>query len=194
MSHVIVVGGGAAGMLASIMAARNGNKVTLFEKNEKLGKKLYITGKGRCNITNASDMDVLFDNVMSNKKFLYSCFYTFTNTDMIDLLESLGLKTKVERGNRVFPQSDKSNDVIQTLHKEMLRLGVAIHFNSTVKELVTKEGAFAGVRLQHDKKVIAGDSVIIATGGLSYPVTGSTGDGLNLQKIWDIRSNHVLHL
>lgn len=182
MSRILVVGGGAAGMLAAIFAARNGHEVTVFEKNEKLGKKLYITGKGRCNITNASDMETLFDNMMTNKKFLYSCFYTFTNQDLIDFFEEIGLRTKVERGNRVFPVSDKSSDVISSLQREMNRLGVTIQFKKTVKEVVVKDNQFHHLVIEGEKQPVKGDAVIIATGGLSYPVTGSTGDGYRFAK------------
>lgn len=175
MSHVLVVGGGAAGMLAAIVAARNGHTVTLFEKNEKCGKKLYITGKGRCNVTNASDLETIFDNMMTNKKFLYSSFYTFTNENLMDFFEELGLRLKVERGNRVFPVSDKSSDVINTLVREMNRLGVVIQYNSVVEEIVQKHGVIKGVIVK--KELHEGDAVIVATGGLSYPVTGSSGDG-----------------
>ncbi len=180
MSHVIVIGGGPAGMLASIIAARAGHHVSLYEKNEKCGKKLYITGKGRCNVTNASDMDIVFDNVVSNRKFLYSSFYTFTNQNLMDFFEELGLKLKIERGNRVFPQSDKSSDVIHALVAEMERLGVAIHYHSNVEGLLTTEDAVNGILL--NKKPVYADSVIVTTGGLSYPVTGSTGDGYEFAK------------
>ena len=132
MSRVIVIGGGPAGMLASIMAARAGHQVSVYEKNEKCGKKLYITGKGRCNVTNASDMEIVFENVVTNRKFLYSSFYTFTNEQLMDFFEELGLRLKVERGNRVFPVSDKSSDVIGALVSEMERLGVEIHYRSNV--------------------------------------------------------------
>lgn len=175
MSRVLVVGGGAAGMLSAIIAARNGHTVTLFEKNEKCGKKLYITGKGRCNVTNASDLETIFDNMMSNKKFLYSSFYTFTNENLMDFFEELGLRLKVERGNRVFPVSDKSSDVINALVYEMNRLGIQINYHSPVDELIVKDNVVTGVKVK--KKVIEGDAVIVATGGLSYPVTGSNGDG-----------------
>ena len=127
MSKVLIVGGGAAGMFASIFAARNGNEVHVFEKNEKLGKKLFITGKGRCNITNAGDMENLFENVVSNRKFLYSSFYSYTNEDVISFFETLGVPTKIERGNRVFPLSDHSSDVIGALSGEMKRAGVKVH-------------------------------------------------------------------
>ena len=175
MSHVLVIGGGAAGMMSAIAAARNGHTVTLFEKNEKCGKKIYITGKGRCNVTNASDLEVIFDNMMSNKKFLYSSFYTFTNTDLMDFFEEIGLPLKVERGNRVFPVSDKSSDVIAALVREMNRLGVEVRYHSTVEDIVVKDGKAVGVKI--NKKVVYGDAVVICTGGLSYAVTGSTGDG-----------------
>ncbi|WP_167956687.1 BaiN/RdsA family NAD(P)/FAD-dependent oxidoreductase [Anaerosporobacter faecicola] len=182
MSKVIIIGGGAAGMLAGIYAARNGHRVTILEKNEKLGKKLYITGKGRCNITNACDMETLFEHVMTNSKFLYSSFYSYNNFDVIDLFESLGLKTKIERGNRVFPQSDKSSDVIGALQKELQQLGVSIHFGSEVEDLLVEDGVCKGVRLKGEKKILSAEAVIVATGGLSYPTTGSTGDGYKFAK------------
>lgn len=177
MSKVIVVGGGAAGMMAAIFAARNGNDVSIYEKNEKLGKKLFITGKGRCNITNAADMDILFDSVMSNRKFLYSAFYSFTNQDVIEFFEQLGCKTKVERGNRVFPVSDKSSDVIGAMKRELNRLGVAIQLNCQVERIVVENGKAEGIYIKGKKEKICCDKLIIATGGLSYPTTGSTGDG-----------------
>lgn len=177
MSKIIIVGGGPAGMLASIYAARNGHKVVVYEKNERLGKKLFITGKGRCNITNAADMETLFDNVVTNKKFLYSAFYNFTNTDMIELLEGLGLRTKVERGDRVFPLSDKSNDVIKTLQNEMERLGVSIKMNSEVTDIIVEDGVYKGIKLRGEKNPISSSCVIVTTGGFSYQMTGSTGDG-----------------
>jgi hypothetical protein len=173
---VIVIGGGAAGMMAAIGAARNGHKVQLFEKNDKLGKKLYITGKGRCNITNACDVDTFLQNVVSNPKFLYSAIYTLSNDATIDFFNALGLKTKIERGNRVFPQSDKSSDVIQVLYEEMKRLKVQIHFKQEVEEVIVKNKVFYGIKLK-DKSVVKGNAVVITTGGLSYPITGSTGDG-----------------
>lgn len=176
---IAVIGGGAAGMMAAIIAARNGKKVELFEKNEKLGKKLYITGKGRCNITNAADMDVLFANVMTNRKFLYSAFYSFDNQQVISFFEELGVNTKIERGERVFPTSDKSSDVILGLQKELKRLGVKIHYQTEVTNIVTGNGQIDGivVRTEEKEKEIKVSSVIVATGGLSYPSTGSTGDG-----------------
>lgn len=181
-SKVIVIGGGPAGMLAAIYAARNGNEVILLEKNDRLGKKLYITGKGRCNITNAGDMEDLFANVMSNPKFLYGPFYTYNNFDVIDFFEELGLKTKIERGNRVFPQSDKSSDVIAALLKELKKQNIEIRYQSEVTDIVIKDNTFAGVTLKQEEKVLYGDKLIIATGGLSYPSTGSTGDGYRFAK------------
>lgn len=176
MSKVLIVGGGAAGMFASIFAARNGNEVHVYEKNEKLGKKLYITGKGRCNITNACDMDTLFASMITNEKFLYSSFYGYTNQDVMDFFEDAGLALKVERGNRVFPQSDRSSDVIRTLEQEMKKEGVHIHLYSGVKDVVENEGVFSHL-VMNDGSIVYGDACIVATGGLSYQTTGSTGDG-----------------
>ena len=176
MNKVIIVGGGAAGMLASIIAAKNGCAVTLFEKNEKLGKKVYITGKGRCNVTNNCDPEELLQAVMSNPKFLYSAFYSFTSQDMMQLLEDAGVSLKTERGNRVFPVSDHSSDIIHGLEQLMKQYGVQIHLRSEVKNLLTENGIVTGIQLT-DNKVYTADAVIVATGGLSYPTTGSTGDG-----------------
>ena len=181
MSKVLIVGGGAAGMFASIFAARNGNEVHVYEKNEKLGKKLFITGKGRCNITNLCDMETLFSSMVTNEKFLYSSFYGYTNQDVVDFFEEIGLSVKVERGNRVFPESDHSSDVIKSLEKEMKRQGVHVHLYSTVKEIIADENRFKAIRLA-DGDVLDGDICLIATGGLSYPTTGSTGDGYNFAK------------
>ena len=182
MSKVVVIGGGAAGMMAAIMAAKQHHDVILLEKNEKLGKKIYITGKGRCNITNSSDIEVIFQNVVTNRKFLYSSLYSFTNEDTIRFFEENGLKTKVERGNRVFPVSDHSSDVILTLDYCMRKLGVDIRLNNEVKEiLVDSNRTFKGVKLSNGSKLTA-DACIIATGGLSYPTTGSTGDGYRFAK------------
>ena len=180
MSKVLIIGGGAAGMMAAVFAAKNGNKVELFEKNKKLGKKLFITGKGRCNITNAAELEDFFPAVTSNPKFLYSAFYSFTNEQVISFFEGLGVRTKVERGGRVFPVSDHSSDVIQALKKEMERLEVKINLNAEVKELRIEKRPSGetgtGILLASGKK-ISGDAVIVATGGISYPSTGSTGDG-----------------
>lgn len=176
MNKILVVGGGAAGMMAAVTAARNGKKVRLIEKNEKLGKKLFITGKGRCNITNAADIEDLFSAVVSNPKFLYSSFYSMTNDQVIDFFEELGVKTKVERGGRVFPESDHSSDVIRALEQEMKRLGIEIRLRAEAEEILAEDGRVTGVRLSSGKELHA-DAVIIATGGISYPSTGSTGDG-----------------
>ena len=176
MNKVIIVGGGAAGMLCSIIAARNGCEVFLYEKNEKLGKKLYITGKGRCNVTNNCEVEDLLRAVMTNSKFLYSAFYTFNSQDMMALLEEAGVPLKTERGNRVFPQSDRSSDIIRGLERLMKKYGVHVRFRSEVREILTKDGAATGISLA-DGEVQNADAVVVATGGLSYPTTGSTGDG-----------------
>lgn len=180
---VIVIGGGAAGMLAAYAAGKQGAKVTLFEKNEKLGKKLYITGKGRCNITNACEIEDLLNQVVSNYQFLYSSIYGFTNEDIISLLEENGCKTKIERGNRVFPVSDHSQDVISALEKAMKKVGVKIKLNTEIASLLykneeqgKKKYQCIGVSLK-DKTTRMAEHVIVTTGGLSYASTGSTGDG-----------------
>lgn len=176
MSHVIVVGGGAAGMFATIAAAKNGHQVTLYEKNEKLGKKIFITGKGRCNITNAADMEELFDAVVTNSKFLYSSFYGYTNQNVIDFFEDAGVPVKIERGNRVFPTSDHSSDVIRALEREMKKAGVKVCLNTEVKSVEAENGKFNRVVLK-DTTTRTADACVVATGGLSYRSTGSTGDG-----------------
>lgn len=182
MSKVIVIGGGAAGMAAAIGAAQSGHSVALYEKNEKLGKKIYITGKGRCNVTNGCDTEELFGNMVSNGKFLYSAIYGFTNFDMMELLEESGCHLKTERGQRVFPVSDKASDVIFALERKMRSLGVAIHLNEPVRELVLEDGQCRGIVLEKSGKKVSADAVIAATGGLSYPTTGSTGDGYKYAK------------
>ncbi|NLJ95705.1 MAG: NAD(P)/FAD-dependent oxidoreductase [Clostridiales bacterium] len=182
MAKIFVIGGGASGMMAAIVAARKGHKVTIFEKNEKLGKKLYITGKGRCNLTNACDRDTFFNNVISNPKFLYRSFQELSTEDTLEFFEDLGLKTKVERGNRVFPLSDKSSDVIAVLRDELNRLGVEISYRSEVIDIICENKIFKGIKLNNSKEVFFGDAIIIATGGLSYPLTGSTGDGFKFAK------------
>ncbi len=182
MSKIIIIGGGAAGMMAALAASGNGNKVCLYEKNEKTGKKLYITGKGRCNVTNASDLEQVFKSIISNPKFMYSAFYTMTNDMTMDMFQSeLGIALKVERGNRVFPESDKSSDIIAGLLRAMKKRNVEIHLNTEVKELITENNIIRGVRL-HDGATDNGDSVIVATGGFSYQATGSTGDGYRWAK------------
>lgn len=180
MIDVIVVGGGAAGMMAAIFAAGNGKNVTLIEKNEKLGKKLFITGKGRCNFTNACDIEDLFQNVVSNPKFLYSAFYSFSNQMVMDFFEEIGLPYKIERGNRVFPVSDHSSDVIKVLEKEMKKRKVKVLLNTRVQSLIIENGVCKGVQLS--KEQLLCDSVIVATGGISYPRTGACKDGYDFGK------------
>lgn len=214
MSKIIVIGGGAAGMMAAYAAANaakenaaqgNGSpqgkaQVILYEKNEKLGKKVFITGKGRCNVTNACDVEDLFHNVISNEKFMYSSFYTFDNRMVMDFFEKAGCPLKTERGERVFPVSDHSSDVIAAMTRKLKEAGVQIHLNTTVEKLLWESteqnenaeqgdeqpekkkkekkecGKITGVLLKDGNKVFA-DTVIVATGGISYPLTGSTGDG-----------------
>lgn len=182
MAQVIVIGGGAAGMLAAYAAAKKGHQVTLLEKNEKLGKKIYITGKGRCNITNAADIETIMSQVVSNPRFLYSALYGFTNQDMIRLLNDAGLETKVERGMRVFPVSDKSSDVIKTLSDLLFKQGVKVYLNKKVESLILKEDPESGEKqclgvVTEDGRKRMADVTIVTTGGISYPSTGSTGDG-----------------
>lgn len=172
---VIVIGGGASGMVASYFFAKNGNEVTLIEKNEKLGKKLYITGKGRCNLTNDCSVEDFLNNVVSNPKFLLSSINNFTPEDTMNFFESLGLPLKTERGNRVFPLSDKSSDVIKVLEKALISLGVEIRFNENVLDLIVEDNTIKGVTTTMCDYFA--DKVVVATGGLSYPSTGSTGDG-----------------
>lgn len=185
MSRVIVIGGGAAGMMAAAAAADKGHQVTLLERNEKLGKKVFITGKGRCNLTNASDIEEIFEHVVTNRKFLYSALYGFDNRACMDFFEENGLRLKVERGNRVFPASDHSSDVIRILEKKLKGLSVEIRLHTRVESLVTEslltengcdKRRIKGVRDERGKYYEA-DAVILATGGVSYPSTGSTGDG-----------------
>lgn len=176
MGTILVIGGGAAGMAAAVFSARNGHEVHLYEQNEKLGKKIYITGKGRCNLTNSCDMEELLGAVVSNRKFLYSSFYGFTNEETMEFFEQIGLKIKTERGNRVFPVSDHSSDVIRVLKEEMEKQNVHVHLSEKVVWIGEKEGIFSGIRLE-DGTEVKGDACIIATGGKSYPSTGSTGDG-----------------
>ncbi|MGI6128947.1 MAG: NAD(P)/FAD-dependent oxidoreductase [bacterium] len=178
---LIVVGGGPAGMLGAATAGSRGLKVVLLEKNEKLGKKLYITGKGRCNITNYGDTDDFRNNIVTNGKFLYSALAAFDNHQLIALLESLGVKTKVERGNRVFPLSDKSSDVIKALQQHLLANNVQIRLNTTVKQVLTDNNHVCGVLLS-DNTRLHSHKVLLATGGISYAQTGSTGDGYRMAK------------
>ena len=176
MSKAVIVGGGAAGMAAAVFLAERGHTVHLFEKNEKLGKKIYITGKGRCNFTNACPTEELFDNIIHGRKFLYSAFYGYNNFDVIDFFENLGVRTKTERGNRVFPLSDHASDITLALEKRMKALNVTIHLKTEVTEVLASDGQISGIRLK-DGSLIQADAVLVATGGLSYPSTGSTGDG-----------------
>lgn len=180
MKRILVIGGGAAGMMAAIAAADSGAAVSLIEKNEKLGKKLFITGKGRCNVTNAGELETLFANCVSNEKFLYSAFYGFDNRAVMALLEEAGCPLKIERGDRVFPVSDHSSDVIAALTRMLKKREVEVLLQTQVKELLVKDSGQAaavdGVLLTDGRRLNA-DSVIVATGGLSYPSTGSTGDG-----------------
>lgn len=178
MSKVLIIGGGAAGMMGGVFAARNHHEVHILEKNEKLGKKVFITGKGRCNVANACDTEELFPAVMSNPKFLYSGFYSFGPQDVMNFFEEAGVPLKVERGNRVFPQSDHSSDIIRALERELKKAGAKVHLHTTVKEIVKKPEAekVTGVILE-DGTFMEGDAVIVATGGFSYQSTGSTGDG-----------------
>ena len=190
---VIVIGGGPAGMMSAISSAENGNKVIIIEKNKTLGKKLLITGKGRCNITSSIEMEDFIKNIPGNGKFLYSSFQNFTNTDIIKLLNAQGLQTKVERGNRVFPVTDKSEDVLKCFIKRIKELNIKIMLNSKVSKIITKnnildnknpkttsqKASVIGIQLDNGQKLIA-DKVILATGGKSYPITGSTGDGYKL--------------
>lgn len=169
-----MVGGGASGILAAIAAAGQGARVCLLEKNEKLGKKLYITGKGRCNVTNACGKDEFLEQVCRNVKFMYSSFSAFHNYDLMDLLETAGCELEIQRGNRVFPKTERSGDVIRALSDELTRLGVIVKLNTEVKRLKMDGDVCIGLS---DPEMEA-DAVIVATGGLSYPGTGSTGDGM----------------
>ena len=175
MKKIIVVGGGPAGMMAAIRAAESGAQVTLFEKMDRVGHKLGITGKGRCNLTNAAEIAEVIKNIPGNGKFLFSALKSFSTTDTVNFFESLGVKTKIERGNRVFPESDDAREVIDALTKKMALVGVEVKINSPVTEILAENKKIRGVRV--GKKFFEADAVILATGGASYPATGSTGDG-----------------
>ena len=190
LKKIIVIGGGAAGMACAVFAARLGAQVILFEKNEKLGKKLFITGKGRCNFTNVCPTDELLENVVTNSRFLYSSFSSFSSQDVVSLFEELGVRTKVERGRRAFPASDHSSDIIRALEREMQRLKVGVRLNSEVKELIIEDGTVKGVQLSDNGRYFA-DAVVTATGGLSYPSTGSTGDGYKFAKAAGARVTEI---
>ena len=194
MKRVVVIGGGAAGLMAAVIAGREGAKVTLLEKMNYVGKKMGITGKGRCNITNACDMSDFIKNTPGNGKFLYGAYERFTNEDLLQLLHDAGLETKVERGGRVFPASDSALDVRNTFMKLMKHYGVDVHLEEPVKKLLADDGVVTGVVT--DKETYHADAVVIATGGKSYPATGSTGDGYMLaaqvgHTITDIRPSLV---
>lgn len=182
MKNTLIIGGGPAGLMAAISSAKNGDKVTIIEKMNSCGKKLLITGKGRCNITNNTQMDKFMENTPTNPKFLYGVFNNFTNKDIIELLKNEGVKTKVERGERVFPVSDRAQDVLEALLHILRKQNVQILTNTTAKRIITDdEKNVLGVELD-DGKEIKTDKIILATGGKSYPVTGSTGDGYKLAK------------
>ena len=176
---ICIIGGGPAGIISAGIAGSKGNDVTLIEKNDRIGKKLFITGKGRCNITNSNPIEDFFDNIISNKNFLYSSFYTFNNDDIIKLLDKYGLKVKVERGNRVFPNSDKSSDVINAFGKFLSDNNVKVMLNTNVKSVNVINGKF---HINIKREEIISDKLLIATGGKSYPTTGSTGDGYRFAK------------
>lgn len=186
MAKILIIGGGAAGMAAAVFLGEKNHEVHLFEKNEKLGKKLFITGKGRCNITNTCDDETFFKSVVTNSKFLYSAFYGYSNQDVVSFFESLGLAVKEERGGRIFPVSDHSSDVIRVLEKRMKEFDVKIHLKSEAEAVLTEEDEagehkIKGIRLKNGAEIF-GDKVIIATGGFSYQATGSTGDGYTFAK------------
>lgn len=192
MSKVIVVGGGAAGMMAAIVSARKGHEVVIAEKNEKLGKKLFITGKGRCNLTNACETQEIFSHIVTNHKFLYSAIYGFDNWMTYSFFEDLGVRLKIERGNRVFPESDHSSDVIKALEQELKRQRVTVLLHTEVTEILVQDGQVTGVRMKKEKAdslVMQADAVILTTGGCSYTSTGSTGDGYRFAK----QLGHTVH-
>lgn len=178
---VCVIGGGASGMMCATMIARKGHQVTLFEKNEKLGKKIYITGKGRCNVTNVAVGDEFLKNVVNGRKFVMGAVTRFNSTDTKNFFEDLGVELKIERGGRVFPESDKSSDIIKAMEKAMRWAGVDIKLNSKVEKILVQDDAITGVCVNGQN--LNFDSVIIATGGVSYPATGSTGDGYEFAKL-----------
>jgi hypothetical protein len=178
---VVVIGGGPAGMMAGISSAKLGNSVTLIEKNNILGKKMLITGKGRCNITSSIDMSDFIKNIPGNGRFLYSSFQAFTNQDIIELLKKNGLEVKEERGNRIFPVTDKAQSVVDSLIKEIKKYNIDVKLNKRVSEISVKDGEVTGVKLDSGESIHA-SKVILATGGKSYPLTGSNGDGYEIAK------------
>lgn len=173
---VCIIGGGAGGMMSGLMIAKKGHQVILLEKNDKLGKKIYITGKGRCNVTNAVTGNEFLANVVRNPKFIMSSEVRFNSQDTMNLFEELGVPLKIERGNRVFPQSDKASDITKALEKGLKKYNVQIKLNSEVSEILTKDNVACGVKLKSGEEILS-DAVVVATGGISYPLTGSTGDG-----------------
>lgn len=173
---VCIIGGGAGGMMSGLMIAKKGHQVILLEKNDKLGKKIYITGKGRCNVTNAVTGNEFLANVVRNPKFIMSSEVRFNSQDTMNLFEELGVPLKIERGNRVFPKSDKASDITKALEKGLKKYNVQIKLNSEVSEILTKDNVACGVKLKSGEEILS-DAVVVATGGISYPLTGSTGDG-----------------
>ena len=169
-------------MIAAVTASENGNEVTILEKMENIGKKLLITGKGRCNITNSADMEEFMKNIPENSKFLYSSFNKYTNQDIVSFLKKQGVETKVERGGRIFPVSDKAQDVLEAFKRRLKELKVQIRTNFEVAKILTEDGNVTGIEGKNGEKILA-DKVILATGGKSYPVTGSTGDGYRMAKM-----------
>ena len=194
MKRVVIIGGGAAGLMAAVIAGREGAQVTLLEKMNYLGKKMGITGKGRCNVTNAAPMSEFIKNTPGNGKFLYGAYERFSNQDLLQLLNEAGLETKVERGGRVFPASDSALDVRNTFMKLLKSYGVDVHLEEAAQEIIVEDGKVAAVKTKNE--TYPADAVLIATGGKSYPATGSTGDGYNLanklgHKVTDIRPSLV---
>ena len=177
---VIVVGAGAAGMMSAITSAKCGNDVTIIEKTASAGNKLKITGKGRCNITFAGDIEDFKENIVKNNKFMYSSFMNFNNNDVVEYFESIGVPTKVERGGRIFPQSDKAEDVVVALKKELKKYNVKLMYNTKLEDLIVKDNVLVGIKTNNGE--ILADKVIICTGGMSYKVTGSTGECFNIIK------------
>ena len=194
MKRVVIIGGGAAGLMAAVIAGREGAQVTLLEKMNYLGKKMGITGKGRCNITNACDMSEFIKNTPGNGKFLYGAYERFSNQDLLQLLNEAGLETKVERGGRVFPASDSALDVRNTFMKLLKSYGVDVHLEEGAQEIIVEDGRVVAVKTKNE--IYPADAVLIATGGKSYPATGSTGDGYDLanklgHKVTEIRPSLV---
>ena len=181
---VLIIGGGPAGMMAAITAAERKNEVILIEKNKTLGKKLLITGKGRCNITSSLNMDEFIKNIPGNGRFLYSTFQNFTNQDILNFLKSQGLEVKEERGNRYFPVTDRAQDVLNCFINRLNELHVKVKYNTNIKEIIEENGNAVGVIIESNGKNerIKADKIILATGGKSYPLTGSTGDGYKIAK------------